>query len=45
MDQNPIIMLNPISFLVDANNIEHSNAFGSTEGKFPKIIIEDDAGI
>jgi len=35
-------MFNPINFLVEVNNIENANTFGSAEGKMPKIIILDD---
>lgn len=35
-------MINAISFLVEVNNIENANIFGSAEGKFPKIIIMDE---
>lgn len=35
-------MINAISFLVAVNNIDNANAFGSAEGKFPKIIIVDE---
>ena len=34
-------MFNPINFLVEVNNIENANTFGSAEGKMPKIITED----
>ena len=35
-------MFNAINFLVEVNNIENANAFGSAEGKMPKIIIQDE---
>ena len=38
-------MLNPISFLVNVNNIENTSELVGSEGKFPKIIIEDDVMI
>ncbi len=38
-------MFNPISFLVDVNNIENTCDLVSGEGKFPKIITQDVAVI
>ena len=38
-------MLNPISFLVNLNNIENTDELVGAEGKFPKIIILDDMTI
>lgn len=38
-------MFNPINFLVEVNNIENAITFGSAEGKFPKIITQDDITI
>jgi len=35
-------MLNPIAFLVTTNNIENTCDLVGSEGKFPKIIIQDD---
>ncbi len=40
--KTPIIMLNPISFLVSVNNIENADTLGSAEVKFPKIITLDE---
>jgi len=38
-------MFNPISFLVDVNNIENTCDLVGGEGKFPKIITQDVAVI
>ena len=35
-------MLNPINFLVDANNIENSSELVGGNGRFPKIITMDE---
>ena len=35
-------MLNPISFLVEINNIENSSELVGGNGRFPQIIIVDD---